>query len=413
LNSLREIERTDWRPPVFRRLHRNPRVLVLNHFAAPRGQAGGTRHVELFGRLRDWDHLILAANRNYLTGAPVHSFKSFTAVPVIAYSANGLARIVNWASYALMAFCRGLTTGRVDVVYASSPHLLAALSGWALSVVKRSHFILEVRDLWPRVLAEMGQLSEASWVYRALTKLELFLYSRATRIVVLADGVGNDLVARGFNRSKIVYIPNGADPADFEPSGSRELLRAKYGFDKFTAVYAGAHGPANGLELLLHAAGRITSLPIDIVLVGGGVNKSNLQQIARSRGLSNVRFLDPMPKSEIPDLLCAADLGLHVLADVELFRQGVSPNKVFDYMAAGLPVLTNCPGLVSELVEASGCGATVAPAALAEGLTSLYFRNLEPQGRAGQEWISAHQSRAAMADRLSNLLSEMSKRGAS
>src|ERR1700749_551450 len=130
----------------------------MNHFAAPRGHAGGTRHVELFGRLTGWDHVIFAGNRNYLTGSVVESSEGFIAVPVTQYTSNGPSRVLNWASYAIRAFVRGLRLGSIDVVYASSPHLLAGLAGWALAFVKRAHFMLEVRDLWPRVLVDMKQL---------------------------------------------------------------------------------------------------------------------------------------------------------------------------------------------------------------------------------------------------------------
>ena len=318
----------------------------------------------------------------------------------VAYTSNGWRRILNWISYAMTAFWLGVRQRRVDVVYGSSPHLLAALAAWAISAVRRVPFVLEVRDLWPRVLVDMGQLSETSLVYRVLTRLELFLYARARRIVVMAEGARTDLVRRGVPAEKIVYIPNGADPEDFVPSASREVLREKYGFDKFTAIYTGAHGPANGLDLLLDAAHEVRDLPIDIVLVGGGVAKPALQRDAERRGLTNVRFLDPVPKEEIPDLLHAADLGLHVLADVELFRDGVSPNKVFDYMAAGLPVLTNCPGLVSDLVRNAACGVVTPPNGIAGGVRSWIAETGTNQGDTGTIWIQEHQSRSAMARRL-------------
>jgi glycosyltransferase involved in cell wall biosynthesis len=122
--------------------------------------------------------------------------------------------------------------------------------------------------------------------------------------------------------------------------------------------------------------------------------------------LANVRFLDPVPKTEMPDLLAAADLGLHVLADVELFRTAVSPNKVFDYMAAGLPVLTNCPGVVTDLVREAGAGAAVCPQGLADGLARMAQAGpeLTVWGHKGQAWIAAHQSRRAMAARLEQVL---------
>ena len=380
---------------------RNRRVLVLNHFAAPRGEAGGTRHVELFSRLEGWEHLIVASNLNPQTGRRVGDSDGFVTVPVMGYSSNGISRILNWVSYAVMATLRGLRVGRVDVVYGSSPHLLAALAAWVLSVLKRAPFVLEVRDLWPKVLVDMNHMSESAPIYRALTVLEEFLYARARTIIIMAEGSRTELVARGVNADKIVYIPNGADPEDFVASAPRDDLRARYGFDRLTAVYASAHGPANGLDLLLDGAAEAPD--VDVVLVGGGILKDSLRADAERRGLGNVRFMDPIAKDEIPDLLAAADIGLHVLADVQLFRSAVSPNKVFDYMAAGLPTLTNCPGLVSDLVAEAGAGIPVPPTGLGQGLlqmADLSDADRAAVGSSAKAWISAHQSRSAMAGRL-------------
>lgn len=386
-------------------------MLVFNHFAVPRGQPGGTRHVELFARLSGWDYLILAGDTNHLTGEFQSAEPGFRPVRVTPFCGNGLSRIVNWMSYAFSSFLRALRVGKVDVVYASSPHLLAALTGWLIATLKGVPFVLEVRDLWPRVLIGMGQLLEASMTFRMLTRLETFLYTRASRIVVLAEGSRTELESRGVPREKLIYIPNGADPVDFQPSAPRDQLRARYGFSTLTAVYAGAHGPANGLSLLLDAAQALSGIDLEIVLAGGGITKERLVVDARSRGLQNVRFMDPVPKSEMPDLLNAADVGLHVLADVPLFRAAVSPNKLFDYMASGLPVVTNCPGLVSELVVEAGCGFTVAPRDLDSGLRACSDADgpaaLPSMGAAGRRWIAAHQSRSAMALRLQSVLDDV------
>jgi glycosyltransferase involved in cell wall biosynthesis len=383
------------------------RVIVLNHFAVSRDQPGGTRHVELFSRLPGWQYEIIASRLNLSTGKRQAAQAGFVLVPVIPYRNNGASRVLNWISYAVTATIAGLRMSRPDVVYASSPHLLAGLGGWLIARIRRARFILEIRDLWPQVLVDMERLSESSALYHTLHALELFLYKRADRIVVMAPGCRTALETLGVHSANIEYIPNGADRADFVPSSDRSTLRDRYGFTRLTGIYAGAHGPANGLDLLLDAAAHVADLPLDIVLVGDGLSKGDLVRDGSRRNLTNVRFMDAVPKTEIPDLLAAADFGLHVLADVELFRSSVSPNKLFDYMAAGLYVLTNCAGVVGDLVTTSGAGLVVGPQRLESGLravceTSRAVRT--EHGEQGRAWIAREQSRSAMAARLGALL---------
>lgn len=385
---------------------KNRRVLVLNHFAVPRGEPGGTRHVELFGRLEGWDATIIASSLNLTTGRKQAPQPGFVPVPVLPYRGNGLSRILNWISYAITATWASLRQPRPHVVYGSSPHLLAGLAAWGIARVRRARFILEIRDLWPRVLVDMGQMSETSRIYRLLQALERFLYSRADRIVVLATGSSDVLRGMGVPDDKIVYIPNGADPEDFVPSAPRDELRARYGFDRLTFIYAGAHGPANGLDLLLDAAAK-TEGDYEVVLVGAGVEKARLVRRVLEEDLPRIRFLEPVPKTEMADILAAADVGVHVLADVELFSYGVSPNKVYDYMAAGMPVLTNSPGIVTDVVGAAGAGVSTAPTAIADGIYSYLSTPLaarQATGDSGLTWIRNNQSRTAMAERLEQAL---------
>lgn len=382
------------------------RVLIFNHFAVPPGYPGGTRHAELFGKLTGWEFLIVASRLNLTTGKPQVAPRGFRLVPVIPYRGNGMSRIVNWGSYAVAATIVGMAEPKIDTVYASSPHLFAALAGWLVARIRRARLILEIRDLWPQVLIDMRHISEHSLLYHVLLAIERFIYKRADMIVVMAPGTQTHLQDMGVSAEKICYIPNAADSESFVPSDTRERLRERYGFEKTTAVYAGAHGPANGLDKLLIAAKEVQDLDMEIVLVGDGVEKSALVESANTQSLSNVRFLDPVPKTEIADLLAAADIGLHVLADVETFRQSVSPNKVFDYLAAGLPILTNCPGFVEGIVNDARAGIAVAPNYLEQGLREIFDSEpsrIDEYRLAGPRWTKAN-SRSEMSVRLLNLM---------
>lgn len=388
-------------------------LLALNHFANPLDAPGGTRLVELSSRLRGWRTTIVAADRNLFTRRRRRVVRpGYVTVPTLPYDSNGPARIANWVTYAVGATVVGLRVERPDVVLASSPHLLTGLAGWLVARVRRVPFVFEVRDMWPRILVDVGRLRPGSPSHRVLRALERFLYHHAEAIVVLAAGVADAVVDEGIPPERIHLVPNGADPDDFTPSRPREELRRRYGFGGFTIVYTGAHGPANGLDLVLDAARDLArELPeVTFVLVGDGLSRPGLMERARRESLHNVVFLQPVPKAEIPDLLAAADAGLHVLADVPLFLYGVSPNKLFDYMAAGLPVLTNTGGEIGRLVTDRDTGVATAPRELADGVRRLVAADAARRaawGANGRALIRAERDRGAMAARLQLLLDRL------
>ena len=399
---------------------RTPRVLVLNHFALPRSEGGGTRHVELFSRLAAWTHLIVAGNRNNNTQATyASSSPAFVTVPVPSYASNGIGRVLNWLTYAAGAIFVGVRQRGITVVYASSPHLLTPLAGWVLAKVHRVPLVLEIRDLWPRSMVELGYLSERSALHRVLVTLERFLYRSADRIVAVADGWNRHFASFGVPSDKVVLVTNGAEPADFTPTLTRAKARAQLGVEGFVAVYAGAHGPANGLDQVLDVAQQLTD--VTFVLVGDGLEKPRLIARARDERIDNVRFVDSVPKQELGDLFAACDVGLHTLAQAELFREAMSPNKMYDYMAAGLPVITNVGGELEQRLVEAGCAVPGSPgpavpglAALVDALRELRDRSVderETMGRCAREYVEQHASRTVMAARLENVLNEVVANG--
>ena len=388
------------------------RVLVCNHFAAPRGEPGGTRHVELAERFERWDAVVLAADHNLLDGTRRgEQPPDFEVVRVPGHSGNGPARVAGWLAYAAGVRGAAKRLGPFDAVIGSSPHLPAAAAAQRAARRLGVPFVFEVRDPWPEVLAGMGAFRPSSPAYRGLARLAKRLERQADAVVVLSEGVGALLTGRGVPDTKVVVIPNGADADDLDPPAPTDELRRRFGFvdDEVVAVYAGAHGPANGLDLLLDAAPELArrAPSLRIVLVGAGVTKTHLQQRAVDESLTNVTFRDPVPKAEVPALLGAADVGIHCLADADVFRWGVSPNKLFDYLGAGLPVVTNTPGEVTTMVQEAGAGEAVAPDGLADGLTRLAAFTEEQRrglGAEGRAWLVANRSRDVLAARFEEVL---------
>lgn len=273
-------------------------------------------------------------------------------------------RIRNYASFCISAAVSGLALPKPEVVIATSPQLLVALSGWWLAWWKRVPFVFEVRDLWPESLAAVGAGREGTLLHRTLGAIAGFLYRRADRIVVVTPAFKDHLI-RHWNvpAAKISVVENGVetdlfrlDPAAMEV---RKQLKLE---DRFLICYIGTMGNAHGLETLIAAAEELqAALPRALfLLIGEGAEKERIVELAAGRGLSNVRFLSQQPRERIPAYISAADLCLVMLKKTELFKT-VIPTKLLEYMACQRPVIVAVDGQARQIVEEAGAGVFVEP----------------------------------------------------
>jgi len=273
-----------------------------------------------------------------------------------------LTRARRFAVFALRAIGVALSE-RYDLVFATSTPLTAALPGIAARLFRRKPFVFEVRDLWPELPRAMGLKNPL--ILAAMTVLERAGYACARRVVALAPGIRDGVARTGYPRERIELIPNGCDLELFdaaEPVRPAELFPERIGADAFVAVFAGAHGKANGLDAAVAAARLLQErgrTDVKLLLIGTGSEKARL--VREAEGLQTVVFADSVPKSKLAGLLRGSDLGLQLLANVPAFYDGTSPNKFFDYLAAGLPVLINYPGWLAKTVADEGAGWAVPP----------------------------------------------------
>lgn len=389
-------------------------VLVFNQYALPLSEPGGTRHAELFARVRGWTHTVIAGDRNHYTQLAYRSEASdFTLVPVPAVGAKQTSRAKTWAAYCAGALGAAVRGRRPDLVYASSPHLLTLLLGRLVASIYRTPFVVEIRDLWPESIAAAGMLSRESWLYRVLSSIEKYAVNSADAIVVVTTGWEKHLTDLGVSPSAITVVPNGADPDAFMPdSQDRAAARADFGFTGFTAVFAGAHGPKDGIDEIVAAARQLPD--ITFVLVGDGPVKAETIAAATEQRLNNLRFFDPVSKTDLPRLLSACDVGIHSVTPLPVFELGMSPNKLFDYLAAGLPVVSNAGGPVARLTHGSPAVVVDGPGTLADSLRQL--RGNSPSEREGlrsvaRRLITDHYSRARSADSLRALFDDLTGEG--
>ena len=380
-------------------------VIVINQFALPRTEGGGTRHADLFSRVQGWRTTILAGNRNHYTQDRFRTRDPyFRLVRVPRQSGGAVARLLGWVAFSLQA-CVVALRSPADLVYGSSPQPFAALAGLVAARLRRIPFVLEVRDLWPESVISAGRLAGGGLTYRFFAALERLLVTRAERIVCVTDGWEDHFARLGVPADRLVVVPNGTDPDDFKVPQTRDQLREEQGIEGFTAVFAGAHGPKDGIDLVVDAARQLPE--IRFVLVGSGVGKAAAQARVRTEGISNVQFRDPVPKDQLPRLLRACDVGLHAVSPLTVFEKGMSPNKLFDYMAAGLPVVSNAAVALDRVVRDHECGRIGTSLELASCLRAVSEASPEQRAAWSEQsvrTVAGRFSRAAAAAELAATL---------
>lgn len=407
----------------------NRRHILLVHQAfVALDQAGGTRHFEFASYLAQRGHrvTVIASRVSYLTGAQggtnkeVHEFAEqggrLTIIRVATVSGlhrSFVHRLINFFSFTVSAFFAGLRVKDVDVVWGTTPPIFQAASAWALARLKGAQFVLEVRDLWPAFAVAVGVLRNRVLIWLS-EWLEKFLYKHADRIIINSPGFEDHIRARGGKELRLV--PNGADASMFDPNGKGQAFRSAHGLqDKFVLLYAGAHGLSNDLGVVLSAAELLKDAPnIAIVLVGDGKDKHVLKADAVHRNLSNVHFIDSLPKAQMAEALAAADACLAILKPLEMYKT-VYPNKVFDYMAAGRPVILAIDGVIREVIEKAGAGIFVQPGdagALAAAIRAISTKPTEAQvmGAAGRKYLETHFNRVELVGQMQAALLEETRK---
>lgn len=402
-------------------------ILLIHQAFATLDEPGGTRHHELARHLAGRGHrvTVIASPVSYLTGTAragripwVERQDGGAGVEVLrAYTYRALHRsfvhrVFSFLSFMFSSFFIGLGIKDVDLVWGTSPPIFQGITAWALARLKRAPLLFEVRDLWPAFAVAVGVLRQPLLI-RASEWLERFLYRRARVVMVNSPGFMAHVQARGAH--PVVLLPNGADTGMFDPQADGAAFRQAHGLlGRYVALYAGAHGMSNDLETVLQAAGLLRERrEIAIVLLGDGKEKPALQKLAAQMELDNVIFLPPVPKSDMPQALAAADTCIAILKAVEMYKT-VYPNKVFDYMAAGRPVILAIDGVIRQVVEDAGAGLAARPGDAADLAGALRKLADDPQmgkamGKAGRAYVETHFDRAKLADELTALMEELVK----
>jgi glycosyltransferase involved in cell wall biosynthesis len=294
---------------------------------------------------------------------------------------------------------------RYDVVFATTTPLTAGIPGILARWCRGKKFVFEVRDLWPELPRAMGVISNPA-VLGTMALLEWVSYRSAHRLVALSPGIADGIARLGVPRDRITSVPNGCDLAIF--GGDQSPWRPPgVSADDLLAVFTGTHGLANGLDAVLDAAVILKSRgrsDVKLLLIGDGQLKPALVSRAARESLSNVIFHDPVNKDSLARLMAAADVGMQILANVPAFYFGTSPNKFFDYLAAGIPVLINYPGWLAQVVDVAECGFVVPPSDSVKFADALVMAAdnrelLIGMGKRARALAESNFDRAQLADR--------------
>lgn len=315
-------------------------------------------------------------------------------------------RMWSFALFTVGATFLAATSGKHDVVFATSTPLTVGIPGWVAAALTRTPFVFEVRDLWPEAAIQMGALKRDGLIARAAKLLERFLYRKAKHVIALSPGMAEGVLAEGVPAERVHMIPNSADLDLFYPAPKDHAFLASLGVPEgaFVVGYAGAIGPSNAVEAqmpeaahTLHERGRD-----DIVFVIAGDGKCLPKLREMVEGLPNVRLVGSLPKKDVPVLTRSADVLMTLFADVPILATN-SPNKFFDGLASGRPMIVNSNGWTKDLVEQNRCGVYV-PAgdgvALADAIERLAADRdlLEEMGRNARRLAEERFSRDDLAD---------------
>lgn len=319
-------------------------------------------------------------------------------------------RSIAFVTFMLSAmFFGSFFTRRCDVVVATSPQMLCGLAGYIVSVLKWRPFVLEVRDLWPKQIIDLGVVRNG-FIIGLLSWLETFLYRRARAVVTVAEATREEIVGRGFSPDKVFTVTNGIDDAFFTPMDRHSPIRDQHAWgDDIVVMYIGTHGLSQGLVTILDAAEILQPRhDIRFVFIGTGAEREGLMAEAKRRYLKNTSFYPMQHKSDMPAFYAAADICLVPLKKRKVFLFNI-PSKMFEIMACGRPMILGARGQAQELLSEADAGLAVEPESAQAYADAIMRLADDPELRAhygenGRAHVVKHYTRRQMASRFAEIL---------
>lgn len=331
---------------------------------------------------------------------------------------SGFARrVVNYLGFALTAILASFRAERPDVVVATSPQFFVGVAGAVVSKLKRRPFVLEIRDLWPKSIVELGQLGPGP-ILSVLEALERWLYRSAAGVVVNTRTFRGHIMERGVAEDDIELVYNGIDPERFAPRPKNAALLERHGLaGRFTVAYVGTLGLAHGLSTLIEVADRMRDrTELAFCLIGDGADREKLEQEVARRGLDNVVMLGLQPRDAMPDWIASIDLLLVLLRDLPVFET-VIPSKIFEFLAQERPVVLAAKGEIRRLMEEAEGALVIDPENVDQMVAAIERVMRDPETAAtraasGRRWVDAGFIRDDLARRMAAFIERVVEREA-
>ncbi|SHK15412.1 Glycosyltransferase involved in cell wall bisynthesis [Clostridium cavendishii DSM 21758] len=401
------------------------KILFLTQYCPPEVGAPQNRIFEFAKGLKKNGHevTILTALPNYPKG---EIFEGYEGRGVVKEEIDGIKiirtsiyatksksfikRLRNYFSFTFSSVFQGLKhIEKQDVVITESPPLFLGWSGYVIAKRRGAKFVFNVSDLWPESAIKLGVLHNKLFIKMSVW-LEEFSYRKAHLVTGQTKGIVNNIVERGFSEDKVKLITNGVDLSLFSKENRDEQYREEIGVkDKFAVCYAGIHGIAQGLEVIIEAANILRdNKDIQILFFGDGPEKSMLMNMVKEKGLDNVKFFPVQEKKSMPRIIASMDATVVPLKKLDLFK-GALPSKMFEALASELPIVLAVEGEAEKLINDAKGGIVVEPEnpkEIAAAIEKLYNDSAlkEELGSNGRKYVAENYSREAIVKRLEGYL---------
>ncbi len=383
-------------------------IWVIKHHGNIPELPGGLRQYEIAEELarRGYNVTYIVSNFHHATRQYLRDLKGnkysvedyngmkLVCIKTRPHQKNDWKRAVNLMSFAWNLYFAGKKITRKDIgvplpdiLFSVNIGLFAPLSSYFLARKHKARFFLDLVDLWPQTMIDFGALKEKGLITKILRRVEKFLYHKSEKIITPLPFVSDYLASLGM-KDKAVYLGRWVDLAAYDTAA-----RSKDP-DFFTLMYIGAHGPANNLTTAVQSLKLIQDKGYDkikMVFMGSGILKPKFIKMKEELGIKNLEFRDPVLKKHVPYEISEADAFIFLIRKADLWRYGINPNKMMDYLAAGKPIIF-AGDVKNNVVKETGCGISTPPEnpqAFAEAVIELYNlgkEERETMGKKGREY---------------------------